>query len=93
VLRERKHARIACEALPGDEDPNRLRARRAVAAEAARRQSHAPDGEELTERERAHVGRLDVNDPGLVMRVSGEMKPWVSSMPIPAGTVTRRPFT
>ena len=69
MLRERKHARIACEELPVDEDAGCLGPRRAVAAETARSQSQPPDGEELTERERPHVGGLDVDDPGLVMGV------------------------
>jgi hypothetical protein len=38
-------------------------ARRALTADAARRQQHAPDAEELAQSERATRRKLDVDDP------------------------------
>src|SRR5438093_13787995 len=52
VVLEHDVVRVAHEALAVHEEPERIRGRRAVAANAALRPPHSPHTEELTERER-----------------------------------------
>src|SRR6476660_2839879 len=50
-------------------DAQRLGRRRAVAPDALWGEAHAPDAHEHPERVRLRLGGLDVNDPGVVVRV------------------------
>src|SRR5437868_15085282 len=57
-------SRIARHVEAVHEGPQRMPLIDAIGSETARRESHAPDVEDLAERERAHLVGLDVEDAG-----------------------------